>query len=108
MREERPVAGVGLVGYAFMGKAHSLAWRTVSEVFDPPVLPRLTVLSGRRRSGEVGHRSVTHEIYDFLAALGPGIAPAPSFADGLQVQRVLDAVTVSVRTDSRMTSVSGG
>jgi predicted dehydrogenase len=50
----------------------------------------------------------THEIYDFLTALGPGIAPVPSFADGLQVQRMLDAVTVSPRTDSRMTSVSGG
>jgi predicted dehydrogenase len=49
MSEDRSVAGVGLVGYAFMGKAHSLAWRTVSEVFDPPVLPQLTVLCGRDR-----------------------------------------------------------
>jgi predicted dehydrogenase len=101
MSKEGPVAGVGLEGYAFMGKTHSLAWRTVSEMFWTP-----SSVSGRWLLGY--EHTFTDEIYDFLAALGSGIAPAPSFADGLQVQRVLDAVTVSARTDSRMTSVSGG
>ncbi|MGW4484864.1 Gfo/Idh/MocA family protein [Amycolatopsis sp. NPDC004368] len=42
----------------------------------------------------------THEVRDFLVALGEGSDPAPSFADGLQVQRVLDAVARSAAADS--------
>ena len=47
MTQDRPVAGIGLIGYAFMGKAHSLGWRTVPQVFDPPVVPRLAAICGR-------------------------------------------------------------
>ncbi|HEY3606144.1 MAG TPA: Gfo/Idh/MocA family oxidoreductase [Pseudonocardiaceae bacterium] len=36
-----------------------------------------------------------HEVRDFVAAIADGIDPAPSFADGLQVQRVLAAVRTS-------------
>ncbi|GAA4578673.1 Gfo/Idh/MocA family oxidoreductase [Planotetraspora phitsanulokensis] len=39
--------GVGLVGYAFMGRVHSQAWRSVGAFFDLPVSPSMTVLSGR-------------------------------------------------------------
>ena len=39
--------GVGLVGYAFMGRAHSQAWRSVGAFFDLPILPRLAALAGR-------------------------------------------------------------
>ncbi len=39
--------GVGMVGYAFMGRAHSHAWRNVSAFFDLPVRPALAVLAGR-------------------------------------------------------------
>ncbi|MET7640098.1 Gfo/Idh/MocA family oxidoreductase [Streptomyces sp. NPDC005438] len=42
-----PTLRVGMVGYAFMGAAHSLAWRTVGRVFDPPLRPELTALCGR-------------------------------------------------------------
>ncbi len=45
--ENRPVLGVGMVGYAFMGAAHSQAWRTAPHVFDLPLQPQLTVLCGR-------------------------------------------------------------
>lgn len=38
---------VGMVGYAFMGAAHSHAWRTAPRFFDLPLDPRLTALSGR-------------------------------------------------------------
>ena len=31
---QRTEIGVGMVGYAFMGRAHSLAWNTVGRVFD--------------------------------------------------------------------------
>jgi predicted dehydrogenase len=107
---------------------------TGSIAFDFPAMNELRFLDGTLPAEEAGTRTITvtdsshpylrawwpaghvlgyehtftHEIYDFLTALGSGIAPAPSFADGLQVQRVLDAVAVSARTDSRMTSVSGG
>src|SRR5215210_5568911 len=39
--------GVGLIGYAFMGAAHSQAWRTAPHFFDLPLRPELTVLAGR-------------------------------------------------------------
>jgi predicted dehydrogenase len=43
----RPSLAVGLIGYAFMGAAHSQAWRTAPHFFDLPLRPRLTVLGGR-------------------------------------------------------------
>jgi predicted dehydrogenase len=46
-----PVLGVGMVGYAFMGAAHSQAWRTVGRVFDLPLDVRMAVLCGRNREG---------------------------------------------------------
>ncbi|WP_172890791.1 Gfo/Idh/MocA family protein [Actinoplanes derwentensis] len=36
-----------MVGYAFMGTAHSQAWRTVNRVFDLPLRARMTAVSGR-------------------------------------------------------------
>ncbi|TFV64660.1 UNVERIFIED_ORG: Gfo/Idh/MocA family oxidoreductase [Bacillus sp. AZ43] len=44
---DRPTLGVGLIGYAFMGAAHSQAWRTAPHFFDLPLRPRLAVLAGR-------------------------------------------------------------
>jgi predicted dehydrogenase len=38
---------VAMVGYAFMGAAHSQAWRTVNHVYDLPAPVRMQVLSGR-------------------------------------------------------------
>ena len=45
-----PSLGVGMVGYAFMGRAHSQAWRTVDRVFELPVRPRLAAICGRDRA----------------------------------------------------------
>jgi predicted dehydrogenase len=39
--------GIGMVGYAFMGAAHSQAWRTAPRVFDLPLDPAMVVLCGR-------------------------------------------------------------
>jgi predicted dehydrogenase len=39
--------GVGMVGYAFMGAAHSAAWRSVSRFFELPLVPRMNVICGR-------------------------------------------------------------
>jgi predicted dehydrogenase len=50
-RADRPAGlGVGLVGYAFMGRAHSLAWDTVGRVFDVPLRPRLAAVCGRDKA----------------------------------------------------------
>jgi predicted dehydrogenase len=42
-----PDLGVGLVGHAFMGAAHTQAWRTAPRFFDLPLRPRLQALCGR-------------------------------------------------------------
>jgi predicted dehydrogenase len=45
--ENRPALGVGMIGYAFMGAAHSQAWRSAGRFFDLPLDPRLVALAGR-------------------------------------------------------------
>jgi predicted dehydrogenase len=47
----------------------------------------------------------THEVADLVNAISAETDPAPSFADGLQVQRVLDAVQDSAEHESRWTAV---
>lgn len=44
---EVPPLRVGMVGYAFMGAAHSQGWRTVGRVFDLPRRPVLAAVCGR-------------------------------------------------------------
>jgi hypothetical protein len=40
--------GVGMLGYAFMGKAHSNAYRKLAYMtWPPPLLPRLVSVAGR-------------------------------------------------------------
>src|SRR3954449_13542736 len=60
----RPI-GVGLLGYAFMGKAHSNAYKTLAYMtWPPPLRPELVAIAGRneeavaeaaRRYGFAGH-----------------------------------------------------
>jgi len=44
---DRGVLGIGMVGYEFMGRAHSQAWRTVGRFFDLPFTPRMAAICGR-------------------------------------------------------------
>ena len=44
----------------------------------------------------------THEIRDFLVAVGTGTQPSPSFEDGLTVQRILSAVEESAAAKSSL------
>jgi predicted dehydrogenase len=44
---ELPELGVGMIGYAFMGAAHSQAWRTAGRFFDLPLRVGMNVLCGR-------------------------------------------------------------
>lgn len=39
--------GIGMVGYAFMGAAHSQAWRNAPSFFTLPLHPEMTALCGR-------------------------------------------------------------
>lgn len=47
----------------------------------------------------------THQVVDLVGAVAAGERPAPSFADGLAVQRVLDAVERSAADDSRWVTI---
>jgi predicted dehydrogenase len=40
-----------MAGYAFMGAAHSHAWRTAPRFFDLPLQPQLTAVAGRNADG---------------------------------------------------------
>ncbi|MDQ4002963.1 MAG: Gfo/Idh/MocA family oxidoreductase, partial [Actinomycetota bacterium] len=42
--------GVGLVGYKFMGRTHSNAYRQVARFFDVDPVPQMRVLCGRNES----------------------------------------------------------
>jgi predicted dehydrogenase len=46
-------------------------------------------------------------VNDFIQAIAHGADPAPSFADGLQVQRVLAAVEASAADRSSWISTEG-
>jgi predicted dehydrogenase len=47
MTSTRPTLAVGMVGHAFMGAAHSQAWRTAPRFFDLPLDPVMRVVCGR-------------------------------------------------------------
>ncbi|CAN5265255.1 Gfo/Idh/MocA family oxidoreductase [soil metagenome] len=49
----------------------------------------------------------SHQARDFIDSIVAGQQPTPSFADGLQVQRVLDAVETSSKDGSTWTSTRG-
>jgi len=48
----------------------------------------------------------SHQVKDFIDAVATGTDPSPSFADGLHVQRVLDAVERSAAAGSTWTATS--
>ena len=67
-----PRLGVGMVGHAFMGAAHSQAWRTAGRFFDLPLEPDLAVLCGRdagrvaESAGKWGWRDTSTDWKDLL------------------------------------------
>jgi predicted dehydrogenase len=58
MTAQKPLR-VGLVGYSFMGAAHSHAWRTAPRFFDLPLAPQLTALAGRNAASA---RAAAHKL----------------------------------------------
>ncbi|MFJ2030282.1 Gfo/Idh/MocA family protein [Streptosporangium sp. NPDC087985] len=47
--DDRPTLGIGMVGYAFMGRVHSQAWRSVGAFFDLPYRPVMAAVGGRSK-----------------------------------------------------------
>ena len=47
MARDQDALGVGMVGYAFMGRAHSQAWRNLASFFELPCRPRMAAICGR-------------------------------------------------------------
>ena len=82
---------VGLVGYGFMGRAHSHAWRSVASFFDVPVRPALVAICGRnadavgRAASTMGwdssetdwRRLVERDDIDLIDICTPGSSHAP-------------------------------
>jgi predicted dehydrogenase len=58
MSDIRKDLGIGMVGYAFMGAAHSQAWRTAPAFFDLPLHPKMRAICGRNEdaAGDVAQR----------------------------------------------------
>ncbi len=54
----KPKLTVGLIGYQFMGKAHSNAYRQVGRFFDLPMEVRMKTLCGRNQAGVKAAASV--------------------------------------------------
>ena len=47
---EIPTIGVGMLGYAFMGKAHTNALKKMPYIFwPPPAIPKLVAIAGRNQ-----------------------------------------------------------
>jgi len=46
--KEAPEVGIGMMGYAFMGKAHSNAYKKIPYmIYPPPAVPKLIAIAGR-------------------------------------------------------------
>src|SRR5690625_6859108 len=45
--DERPELRIGMIGYSFMGAAHSQGWRVAPKFFDLPMNPVMKTIVGR-------------------------------------------------------------
>src|SRR6187401_3319509 len=54
----RDLIGIGMIGYAFMGVAHSQGWRNARSFFDPALVPDLVAVGGRdaEAAGDMARR----------------------------------------------------
>src|SRR4030042_4760538 len=53
-KKEAPEIGVGMLGYAFMGKAHTNAFKKLPYmIYPPPAIPRLVAIAGRNKDAVV-------------------------------------------------------
>jgi len=53
--EDIPTIGIGMLGYGFMGKAHSNAYKTLAYMtWPPPLMPELVSIAGRNEEAVAG------------------------------------------------------
>src|SRR3954469_16593101 len=53
--DDIPTIGVGMLGYGFMGKAHSNAYKTLAYMtWPPPLMPQLVGIAGRNEEAVAG------------------------------------------------------
>jgi predicted dehydrogenase len=53
--DDIPTVGVGMLGYGFMGKAHSNAYKTLAYMtWPPPLMPQLVAIAGRNAEAVAG------------------------------------------------------
>src|SRR3954466_3997848 len=69
--EVRPI-GIGMLGYAFMGKAHSNAYKTLAYMTWPPPLRPELVASARRNEEAVAEAARRHGFAAHHKAAGAG------------------------------------
>ncbi|MGA9714444.1 MAG: hypothetical protein WBQ48_01305, partial [Aeromicrobium sp.] len=86
---------VGMVGYAFMGAAHSQAWRTAPSFFDLSLRPRLAAIKNANRDefemiGGAGSANVMRDIKAGNTVLKATIIyPSTQAADGIKLARLI-------------------
>ncbi len=82
---------VAIIGYKFMGKAHSNAWKNVTNFFDVPIKPVLKVACGRDKEAfrplpiigvgkklkQIGRRSLKADDIDIVDISVPPNLHAP-------------------------------
>jgi predicted dehydrogenase len=80
MSSVAPEIGVGILGYAFMGKAHSNAFRKLAYMtWPPPLVPRLVAISGRNEEAvseaarRYGYERWTTDWHDLVSDEGIGL-----------------------------------
>src|SRR5947209_19583180 len=66
---EAPEIGVGMLGYAFMGKAHANAYKTLQYMtWPPPLRPVLVTIAGRDQAAvadAAGRYGFAHSVNDW-------------------------------------------
>jgi predicted dehydrogenase len=71
--EVKPI-GIGMLGYAFMGKAHSNAYKTLAYMtWPPPLMPQLVAIAGRNQEAvsEAARRyGFAEHVTDWKALIG--------------------------------------
>jgi predicted dehydrogenase len=94
---------IAMIGYGFMGRAHSNAWRQVRSFFDVPYEPVLKVICGRNESelkkvadhfGWDEHSTnwedvVTRKDIDVVDVCSPGYTHAPIVIAAAQAKKIL-------------------
>jgi len=71
--KEIPEIGIGMLGYAFMGKAHSHAMKTIPHmIYPPPAIPKLVKICGSNETAVIeaakryGYQSYCTDWHDLL------------------------------------------